>query len=140
MASDSPQILVVDDDADFAEFLLNLLERQGFRVDCVRGAPAALRVLAAKRIDLVITDVVMPDMDGIEFLRSFPPAARGVPVIAITGSPLNAEGTLSRVMHALGATKVLVKPFPAAQLVAAVRSALDGTPRPQATAQLNQTA
>ena len=124
MANARPHILVVEDDPDFADFLHNLLERQDFQVARVSAAPAALRLLAAQEIDLVITDVVMPDMDGIEFLRSFPPNARGMPVIAVTGSPLNAGGTLSRVMRALGAVQVLAKPIAAADLVAAVHGAL----------------
>jgi len=124
MANARPHILVVEDDPDFADFLHNLLERQDFRVAHASAAPAALKLLAAQEIDLVITDVVMPDMDGIEFLRSFPPNARGMPVIAVTGSPLNAGGTLSRVMRALGAVQVLAKPITAADLVAAVHGAL----------------
>ena len=134
-------ILVVEDDPDFADFLLNLLERQGFRVDYASAAPAALRLLASQNFDLVITDVVMTDMDGIEFLRSFPPQARGLPVIAITGSPLNAGGTLSRVMRALGASQVLVKPIAGTDLVAAIRDALQArSARPQQQHPLNQTA
>lgn len=140
MDQDRPLILVVDDDPDFAEFLRNLLDRNGFRVNSAGTARAALRALGEARFDLVITDVVMPDMDGIEFLRSFPPAARGMPVIAITGSPLNAHGTLSRVMRALGAAQVLPKPLPNAELLAAIRSALAGaTGRWARRVRLNQT-
>jgi CheY-like chemotaxis protein len=124
MADERPHVLVVEDDPHFADFLLNLLERQNFRVSAASAAPAALRILADGEIDLVITDVVMPDMDGIEFMRSFPPEARGLPVIAVTGSALNVGGTLSRVMRALGATQVLHKPVLAADLMAAVRGAL----------------
>ncbi|WP_119422461.1 response regulator [Desertibaculum subflavum] len=129
MANEPPLILVVDDDPDFADFLRSLLDRNGFRASSAGTARAALRALGEGRVDLVITDVVMPDMDGIEFLRSLPPAARGLPVIAITGSPLNAHGTLSRVMHALGATQVLPKPLPNAELLAAIRNALATAPR-----------
>lgn len=141
MTTDRPRILVVDDDPDFVAFLCHLLERNGFRADSAATAPAALRALGGGEIDLVITDIVMPDMDGIEFLRSFPAVARGLPIIAVTGSPFNAHGTLSRVMHALGASKVFPKPLAAPELLAAIRGALDGAARRGARkSRLNQTA
>lgn len=141
MADERPHVLVVEDDPHFADFLLNLLERHAFRVSAASAAPAALRILAAGEIDLVITDVVMPDMDGIEFMRSFPPEARGLPVIAVTGSALNVGGTLSRVMRALGASQVLHKPVLAADLMAAVRGALQAKPAPDGhSSSVNQTA
>lgn len=124
MPDDRPRILLVEDDPDFAAFMLVLLERQGYAVHCANAASAGLRMLADRDIDLVITDIVMPEMDGIEFLQSLPARARGVPVVAVTGSPLNVNGTLSRVMHALGAVQVLDKPVAPADLVSVVRGAL----------------
>lgn len=141
MANDRPRILVVDDDPDFLDFLCHLLDRHGFQAYSAATAPAALRALDSGGIDLVITDIVMPGMDGIEFLRSFPPVARGLPIIAVTGSPFNAHGTLSRAMQALGASQVFPKPLVAPELLTAIRGALDGATRADPRkSRINQTA
>ena len=105
-------ILVIDDDPLFADFLKRLLVRQGHRPVGVDSASDAVRILQALRFDLIITDVVMPEMDGIEFIRALNTMSEPLPaVIAVTGSGLNENGTIGRIMRALGATAVLAKPL-----------------------------
>ncbi len=104
-------VLVIDDDPLFADFLKRLLVRQGHRPVGVDSATDAIRILRALRFDLIITDVVMPEMDGIEFIRALKALPTPPPVVAVTGSDLNENGTIGRIMKALGALAVLPKPL-----------------------------
>jgi CheY-like chemotaxis protein len=93
----------------------------------VHAAPDGRRVaeiLAEKRIDLVITDVVMPERDGIETLTALRYSHPRLPVIAISGDlPLNLHLYLT-IAEKLGASRVLAKPFTTQVLVAAAREAI----------------
>lgn len=104
-------VLVIDDDPLFADFLKRLLLRQGHRPVGVDSATDAIRILQALKFDLIITDVVMPEMDGIEFIRALRGLPAPPPVVAVTGSDLNENGTIGRIMKALGALAVLPKPL-----------------------------
>lgn len=104
-------VLVIDDDPLFADFLKRLLLRQGHRPVGVDSAADAIRILQALKFDLIITDVVMPEMDGIEFIRALKGLPAPPPVVAVTGSDLNENGTIGRIMKALGALAVLPKPL-----------------------------
>jgi len=109
-------VLVIDDDPLFADFLKRLLVRQGHRPVGVDSAADAIRILQALRFDLIITDVVMPEMDGIEFIRALRGLPAPPPVVAVTGSDLNENGTIGRIMKALGALAVMPKPLDQAAL------------------------
>lgn len=113
------QILVVDDDPD-ARFLLRLIfESDGYRVSDAQDGIAALIRVKQSLPDLVITDMIMPLMDGgelIERLRSDPRTA-SLLVMALSGVPGKTE-------TALQADAVLDKPFDRSRLLAVVRSLL----------------
>jgi DNA-binding response OmpR family regulator len=66
---DGPRVLVVDDEPDFVETLVKRLERRGFEVTGVGSGQEALKLLGERRFDVVILDVMMPGMDGIETLK-----------------------------------------------------------------------
>lgn len=104
-------VLIIDDDASIRRVLRTVLERGGHRVDeAVNGAEGMQRYRTAPA-DLVITDVFMPDQDGIETiqqLREEFPAAR---ILAISGGSLGGtSGTLTDALL-LGADATLAKPF-----------------------------
>lgn len=65
-----PRILVVDDDPDVAELITVVLQRRGFRVEVANGGRVALERLASEAYDLIICDLVMPDVDGIAVYRA----------------------------------------------------------------------
>jgi CheY-like chemotaxis protein len=116
-----PAILIADDDASNREVLAYYLRRQGFDVQPVTDAERALAALESRRFALVLLDVVMPGVDGIEALRRIRMryTARELPVILFSG--LEAPDALSAAGD-LGANAWLAKPYQLSELVDAVRS------------------
>ncbi len=82
-----PTILVVDDEAPVRHFLKVLLERRGYRVDTATGGPDALRKTAKVNYDVVLTDLIMPRMDGLEVIRRVKEISPESEVVMITGYP-----------------------------------------------------
>jgi CheY-like chemotaxis protein len=101
-------VLLVDDDALVLRALCRLLVAGGLRVTTVTRAREALARLAAEPFDLVLTDVSMPEMDGIELLRRIRAAANDVPVVLMSGDP-RIEDTVRQLR--LDATAWLPKPI-----------------------------
>jgi DNA-binding response OmpR family regulator len=82
-------LLIVDDDEDGREALCRYLEQEGHRVECVSNGKVALSAVIDRTPDLVILDLFMPDMDGVNFLevvRSYL-RVQSLPVIVLTGLP-----------------------------------------------------
>jgi CheY-like chemotaxis protein len=120
-------ILVVDDQELVRELIKEILESQAHEPIPVGSARKALELCKQKRFDLVITDLAMPDMDGLELIRALRAARIDVPVLAVSGS-LNRD--FLRIASLLGAVETLSKPFELGDLLAAVDKSL-GTPRSQ---------
>ncbi len=116
-----PRILVVDDDMKFVKIMKKVLTLKGFDVQIVLSGVFALAALRASDFDLVITDINMPGMDGIELIkriREFKPVQR---VIVITGFP-----TLSTAQQVfkLGTLNYVAKPFTSKHLFEIINTAL----------------
>ena len=102
------KVLVVDDEIEVRHVLREFLSSRGYAVSLAEDGPAALALLEAERPDLVLLDVAMPDMDGVETLRRIIEAQPSLPVIMVTA---NADiGVTSRLL-ALGAVDYVPKPF-----------------------------
>jgi CheY-like chemotaxis protein len=114
-------ILIADDDASNREVLTYYLRRQGYDVHAVPDGEQALAAIAERRFSLVLLDVVMPGLDGLEALRRIRTrhAARDLPVILFTG--LDAPDALDTAGE-LGANAWLAKPYQLADLLAAVQA------------------
>ena len=82
---EAKRILVVDDDETVRESLKDFLEFHDFSVTAVEGAAEALRLIAAEEFDLVISDLVMPKMDGIALIKAVRDAGKDVPLLVMTG-------------------------------------------------------
>lgn len=123
LAADSAtsSILIADDDASNREVLTYYLRRQGYEVHAVADGELALAAVAERRFSLVLLDVVMPGLDGLEALRRIrvTHGASELPVILFTG--LDAPDALDTAGD-LGANAWLAKPYQLADLLAAVRS------------------
>jgi len=113
-------ILIADDDASNREVLTYYLRRQGYDVHAVTDGALALAAIAERRFALVLLDVVMPGLDGLEALRRIrlTHGARELPVILFTG--LDAPDAFDAAGD-LGANAWLAKPYQLADLLAAVR-------------------
>lgn len=84
--SERPTVLVVDDNRFIQESLPALLEEEGYRVSVAKNGEEGFRRVCTQPVDLVITDVAMPDVDGIELIRlmRLDPFFQRVPIVAIT--------------------------------------------------------
>jgi DNA-binding response OmpR family regulator len=118
------RVLVVDDEADFLATYERLLGRQGYDVVTATSRAAGLAALAGEPPHLVISDLRLPDGDGLDVVRAACAAREPVPVIVVTGYP---SDETRRAALAAGATMFLAKPFAAAALLAAIHSSVDGT-------------
>jgi two-component system response regulator MprA len=120
------RILVVDDDPMVATTVQRVLRPEGYDVDVALGGAQALEQARAHRPDLVVLDLLMPDIDGLEVCRRL--RANGdLPILMLTAR----SGTADRVRGLdTGADDYLVKPFAYAELLARVRALLRRTPPP----------
>lgn len=121
MLPERKQILVVDDEPNLRRVLSAQLERDGYDVHMAEDGQRGLDLLRDNHIDLVITDLRMPKVDGMELLRRAMEIDDSLPVVMIT-----AHGTVDNAVEALktGAFDYITKPFDQAEVRAIVRKAL----------------
>ncbi len=110
------RILLAEDDQVMREYLTRALERAGYAVTAVDRGTAAIPLLQTERFDLLLTDIVMPEMDGIELARRASEMVEGLRVMFITGF---AAVTL-KAGREMPNARVLSKPFHLRDLVAEV--------------------
>jgi DNA-binding response OmpR family regulator len=101
------RVLVVDDEQDFLDSIVKRLELRGIEVDGVGTGAAALELLASKQVDVVVLDIKMPGMDGIEVLRQIRVSHPGIEVIVLTGHASQEFRELGRELEAFD---YLIKP------------------------------
>jgi len=118
------RILVVDDNDQVRGAARRILARDGHEVWDVPGGPEALGLLGVLRVDLVLTDVCMPGMTGLELMAQLHSEGHRMPVIVVTGGGLAPLDELLALARACGADVALAKPFSPCELRDAVASAL----------------
>ncbi|MDP1579238.1 MAG: response regulator [Candidatus Didemnitutus sp.] len=117
-------ILLIDDDDLFRDVLANALERQGHHVRQAENGDAGLKMFRAQPADLVITDIVMPEKEGLDMIRDLRrdyPTAR---IIAMSGGLAQDAKLYLHMAGKFGALAVLAKPFPLTELREVVDRAL----------------
>ena len=120
MSAGARRILVVDDDPMVATTIQRVLRPEGYEVDVALGGVAALDRAREQRPDLVVLDLMMPGLDGLEVCRRLR-ADGALPILMLTAR----SGTADRVRGLdTGADDYLVKPFAYAELLARVRALL----------------
>lgn len=122
------RILAVDDETELLGLAQEILEGAGHSVECVDNGRDALEKLKAETFDLLLTDIMMPDIDGIELIRTAQPnIAAGMKVLAISGGGDRFPGSYAlSLAEAFGAETKLFKPFSGGELRDAVEAALNG--------------
>jgi DNA-binding response OmpR family regulator len=121
--SEAPHILVVDDDRDIRTLLSDYLQKNGYRVTAVAEGKAMRRALEQTHVDLIVLDLMLPGMDGLEVCRRLR-AAAPTPIVMLTAKSHEADRIVGL---ELGADDYVVKPFSPRELVARVRSVLRRT-------------
>lgn len=121
------RVLVIDDEPSVADALKVILSDSGYQVAVAMSGGEALEKLGKRRFDLVITDVRLPDISGLDVLRHLRRSHPGVLAIIITAhhTPELAAESLS-----LGAVAVLPKPFSPSDLLTVIKTAFSGLQSP----------
>jgi DNA-binding response OmpR family regulator len=121
MVSDpAAHVLVVEDDPTVADVVTRYLEREGFAVDAVGDGPAALERAEARQPDLVVLDIMLPGLDGLEVYRRLRSRA-SIPVVMLTARGSEEDRVLGL---ELGADDYVAKPFSPRELTARVKAVL----------------
>jgi DNA-binding response OmpR family regulator len=123
-----PKLLVVDDDEQYRTLVRRMLEDDGHRVLDAATAAAGYEIFEAVALDAVITDILMPETDGIELITRMRREKPGVPIIAISGGGKCPPELYLSSSQYLGATRTLSKPFRRDELLEAVNAVLAGVP------------
>lgn len=115
-------ILIVDDEKNYPKILSAILEEEGYETFTCHSGEEALVLLEDAEVDLVLTDMRMPGMDGITFLQAVKEKQVDLPVIMMT-----AHGTIEKAVEAMqkGATNYILKPFDNNTLIQHVQKAMD---------------
>jgi CheY-like chemotaxis protein len=123
------RILVIDDDPAVRAAMQMVLERDGFEVSAVGDGPAGVKLVAAEDFDLLLVDLFMPGMDGLETIRQVHRHKPGLPIIIMSGLSFATSGTqppdFLAMAGKLGAVGNLKKPFRPRELLAVVAQGLE---------------
>ena len=120
MAGSGTTILVVDDDPDILMILKDNLKLDGYRVLCARDGREALDLFDSRRIDLIVLDLMLPDLDGLQICRTVRAGSR-VPIILLTAKDAVSDKVLGL---ECGADDYMAKPFDYLELAARIRARL----------------
>ena len=117
-------ILVVDDEPGIRELLCLMLEAAGHNVVAAEDGIQAPKVLAAQPIQVVITDLLMPERDGLEFIAEIRKKFPSVKIIAMSGGGHIARDSYLRIAKNFGAHVLLEKPFSQSGVLGAIESVM----------------
>lgn len=117
-------ILLVEDEHLFADMICKALVAFGHDVVRARNGKEALRLYNAQTVSLVLADLIMPDMEGVELIVALRKAHPAVKVIAMSGGGRIQPTIYLAIAQQVGAVKTLAKPFPLEKLRAAVQECL----------------
>jgi CheY-like chemotaxis protein len=117
-------LLVIDDDPSILSLFSQFLEDAGYSVASALDGKEGLQSVKAKKPDLIITDIMMPEMDGLELLMEIKRHHSEIPVIAISGGMKIQPVNFLPQAQKFGANRVLLKPVSLADLLQAVQELL----------------
>lgn len=119
-----PKILIIDDDEQVRALLFEILERAGFDIiEAVNGAQG-LSLFRAQPADLVITDLIMPEKEGVETILELRQEFPNVRIVAMSGGGRNSCRDYLQIASQLGARRTIAKPFSRQEILDAVSDAL----------------
>ena len=118
------RILIIDDEPYILLMLKKMLERAGYEVDLASNGREGMAVFEQDSADLVITDIIMPDKEGLELILEMKKKRPELKIIAMSGGGrISPESYLECARH-FGAEKVFQKPFRQKEIVSAVKELL----------------
>lgn len=120
----SRQILIIEDDFAVRELILQTLSKAGYEVIAAEDGVEGLNLFREKNPDLVITDIVMPQKEGLQTIIEMRQESPGVKVIAMSGGGRYSNADYLKLARKFGARKTVAKPFMRDEMLAAVREVL----------------
>lgn len=120
------RIVIADDEPSHLDLVATILERAGHDTVTFSTGASCLDYLDGQPADLVISDIYMPEMDGLQLMAELTRRGLAVPLVAMTGGMRGRFGPASDVITRLGACAVLTKPFTQDQLLGVVDDCLRG--------------
>jgi DNA-binding response OmpR family regulator len=119
-----PHILLVDDDDGVRRFMHRTLTQAGYEVEDAANGELAVQAYRRRPSDLVITDIVMPDKEGLQTVRELRNLTPPAKIIAISGGGFGRAADYLEMAIMFGAARVLSKPFTSQELIEAVAAVL----------------
>ena len=120
------RILVIDDDEIMNDMVIQMLSKAGYDAEGAKDGNSGLELLESKPFDLIITDIVMPDKEGLETIFEIRSKNKTIPIIAISGGGKISPEQYLHMAQQLGADYTFQKPFNKEPFLAAVRECLSG--------------
>ena len=119
------RILLVDDDQQFRSMLSESLRRAGYDVTEARDGSEGITLYRDQPSDLIITDLIMPEKEGLETIQEYRRNYPGVKIIAISGGSRNGPVDYLKIAKAFGAQHALAKPFLRQELLDVITQVLE---------------
>ena len=124
MATKGNKILVIDDEKSIRTIVRLVLKRAGYDVETAEDGAEGVKTFSEGKFDLVITDIIMPEKDGINTIICLKEIAPEMPIIAISGGGRKGSMDFLEAAKKIGATKTIEKPFEPEKLLKTVRECL----------------
>ena len=114
------KILIIDDNNQFREMLHEMVEREGYTVFSALDGAEGMKIFRQEKPELVITDIIMPEKEGLETILELKKMVPEVKIIAISGGGRSHPGDYLRTAKYFGASRTLAKPFSKNELLSAI--------------------
>jgi len=119
------RILIIDDDVKFLKMLRQMLERAGHEVVEAPNGEVGVKLFREERTELIITDIFMPEKEGIEIIRELKREFPTVKIIAISGGGRKGDFSFLEAAETLGADRSFTKPFERQEMLKAIQELVD---------------
>jgi DNA-binding NtrC family response regulator len=120
-------ILIIDDEQSIRDLLSDVFASAGFDVGVAESGLQGIRMVAARKPDLVVTDILMPDKEGLETILELKRSAPDLPIFAMSGGSLNGPIDVLGMARRFGAIRVYAKPFDPFDMLQAAQAQLGVT-------------
>lgn len=120
------RILIIDDEPHILLMLKKMLEKAGYEIDLASNGVEGLDLFSKRPSDLVITDIIMPEKEGLETIRAMKRILPELKIIAMSGGGRLSASNYLETALIFGAKKIIEKPFSQQQMVSAVKELLEG--------------
>jgi CheY-like chemotaxis protein len=124
------RILLIDDEAAVRMTVAEILKRAGYEVQSAADGKSGLELYKSQRFDLLITDLLMPERDGLETIMTLRRGGAPLKIMVISGCGQTLGSEYMKIAQHLGADLSLPKPFTRTELLAAVAKLLEVSPKP----------